>query len=162
MKLALKWSLPITVAAMAIAWLSEQAAPFCGLDPSPQPLVELFTNPSVAIAEKVKWAAFAVLVAPVIEEFLFRMCLFNLFRWTGRKILQSGRSGAFPWASAVLSGAVFAAIHFHAVTFPALLFLGAAFAWLYWKSGTIASPMLCHCIFNSVNLALCLSMALFS
>ena len=62
----------------------------------------------------------------------------------------------FPLVSALASGAMFAIVHLHAATFVPLWFLGVAFAWLYWKSGTIMSSMLCHFIFNLVNFSLCL------
>ena len=159
MKLALKWFLPITLIAMGLAWVSEQVALLLGFDPPPQDLVKLFTDPNVAWAIKAKYAAFAVIAAPVVEELVFRMGLFNLCRWIGRKILTSSPSHlltSFPWLSALVSGAVFAAVHVHAATFLPLWFLGVAFAWLYWRSGTIRSSMLCHFLFNLINLTLCL------
>ena len=179
MKLALKWFLPITLIAMGLAWVSEQVALLLGFDPPPQDLVKLFTDPNIAWAIKAKYAAFAVIAAPIVEEFVFRMGLFNLCRWIGRKlhgakqipqspnlsILQSSnpqilQSSTFPLVSALVSGAVFAAVHVHAATFAPLWFLGVAFAWLYWKSGTIRSSMLCHFLFNLINLSLCLLVGL--
>lgn len=159
MKLALKWFMPITLAAMGLAWVSEQVAVLLGFElPSPQPLVQLFTNPRVAWHVKAGYALWAVAAAPVYEELIFRMGLFNLCRWIGRRI--NSRTDAtpctFPLVSALVSGAVFAAVHIHAATFAPLWFLGLAFAWLYWKSGTIRSPMLCHFLFNLINLTLCL------
>ena len=65
--------------------------------------------------------------------------------------------GGFPVSAALVSGAVFAAVHLHACTFLPLWFLGVAFAWLYWKSGTLFSSMLCHFLFNLVNLIMCLT-----
>ena len=159
MKLALKWFLPITLIAMGLAWVSEQVALLLGFDPPPQDLVKLFTDPNVAWSIKAKYAAFAVIAAPIIEELVFRMGLFNLCRWTGRKLRGTKRilqSNTFPLVSALVSGAVFAAVHVHAATFAPLWFLGVAFAWLYWKSGTIRSSMLCHFLFNLINLSLCL------
>lgn len=165
MTLALKWFLPVTLAAMGLAWVSEQVALLLGFDPPPQDLVRLFTDPNIAWAVKAKYAVFAVLAAPVVEELIFRMGLFNLCRWIGRKIVGTlnlptshplNRSNTFPWIAALVSGAVFAAVHLHAATFLPLWFLGVAFAWLYWKSGTICSSMLCHLLFNLINLTLCL------
>ena len=78
MKLALKWFLPITLTAMGLAWVSEQVALLLGFDPPPQDLVKLFTDPNIAWQIKAKYAALAVLAAPVIEEVVFRMGLFNL------------------------------------------------------------------------------------
>lgn len=165
MRLALKWFLPITLAAMGLAWVSEQVALLLGYDPPPQDLVRLFSDPNVAWRVKAKFAALAVIVAPILEELIFRMGLFNLFRWLWRKMAsldqtnESGDRAAFPLFSALASGAIFAAVHFHAATFVPLWFLGVAFAWLYWKSDTIRSPMLCHFLFNAINLTLCLVLA---
>ena len=166
MKLALKWFVPITLAAMGLAWVSEQVALLLGYDPPPQDLVRLFTNPNVAWKIKAKYAALAVLVAPILEELIFRMGLFNICRWIGRKILsRDSEDGAeqkkrgFPFIAALVSGAIFAVVHFHAATFVPLWFLGVAFAWLYWKSGVIRSSMLCHLLFNVINLALCFVVA---
>ena len=154
--LTLKWFLPITLVAMGLAWVSEQVALLLGFDPPPQDLVRLFTDPGMAWQVKAKFAVFAVAVAPVVEELVFRMGVFNLCRWIGRKVNGDGASAAFPVVSALVSGAVFAAVHLHAATFLPLWFLGVAFAWLYWRSCTIRSSMLCHFIFNLINLALCL------
>lgn len=170
MILALKWFVPVALTAMGLAWVSEQVALLLGFDPPPQDLVKLFTNPRVAWTVKAKYAFYAVAAAPVLEELIFRMGIFNLCRWVGRKIgaIRSRRSGvaaasvagvAFPWPSALVSGAVFAAVHLHAATFLPLWFLGVAFAWLYWKSGSIRSSMFCHFLFNLVNLLLCLTVA---
>ena len=163
MKLALKWFLPITLTAMGLAWVSEQVALLLGFDPPPQDLVKLFTDPNIAWQIKAKYAALAVLAAPVIEEVVFRMGLFNLCRWIGKKLAARRRGenatngcNGFPLVSAIVSGAIFAAVHVHAATFAPLWFLGVAFAWLYWKSGKIASSMLCHFLFNLINFSLCL------
>ena len=159
MKLALKWFLPITLVAMGLAWCSEQVALLLGFDPPPQDLVKLFTDPKVAWQIKAKFAVFALVIAPVLEEIIFRMGLFNLCRWVGRK-LKRGTEGKFPIVAAFVSGAVFAAVHLHAATFVPLWFLGVAFAALYWKSGTIFSSMLCHFLFNLINFTLCLTIGL--
>lgn len=160
MKLALKWFLPILAAAMLLAWISEQVALLLGFDPPPQDLVKIFTDPDVAWAIKAKYAAIAVILAPVVEELLFRKGVFNFIAWCIRKIVKSDKN-TFPVVSATVSGAIFAAVHFHAATFLPLWFLGVAFAWLYWKSGTVKSPMICHFLFNLFNLLMCLLMAAF-
>ena len=161
MILALKWFVPITLTAMGLAWISEQVALLLGFEPPPQDLVKLFTNPNVAWQIKAKYAAIAVLLAPVLEELIFRMGLVRFCLWCGRRIKKADAevwngTPAFPAVSALISGAVFAAVHLHAATFVPLWFLGVAFAWLYWKSGTVFSSMLCHFLFNLVNLVLCL------
>ena len=116
MILALKWFVPITLAAMGLAWISEQVALLLGFEPPPQDLVKLFTNPNVAWQIKAKYAAIAVLLAPVLEELVFRMGLFRFCLWCGRRIKKADAEvwngvPAFPAVSALISGAVFAAVH---------------------------------------------------
>ena len=161
MKLALKWFVPITLVAMGLAWCSEQVALLLGFEPPPQDLVKLFTNPNVAWSVKAKYAVIAVLGAPVLEELIFRKGLFRLCIWCERKVKGGSADGeadaSFPVVSALVSGALFAAVHFHAATFLPLWFLGAAFAWLYWRSNKVFSPMLCHFLFNLINFVLCVT-----
>jgi membrane protease YdiL (CAAX protease family) len=159
-RLALKWFIPVALTAMGLAWISEQVALLLGFEPPPQDLVRIFTNPKIAWTMKAKLALYAVVAAPVIEELIFRMGLFNFFNWLGKKFCKQSATAAadrFPVVPALVSGAIFAAVHLHAATFLPLWFLGVAFAWLYWKSGTVCSPMLCHFLFNLVNLLLCLT-----
>jgi membrane protease YdiL (CAAX protease family) len=142
---------------MCLAWISEQIALLLGFQPPPQDLVKLFTDPKVAWQVKAKYAAIAVILAPLIEELIFRMGLFKLCIWGGGKIRKvSHATSEFPLISACVSGAVFAAVHLHAATFLPLWFLGVAFAWLYWKSGAIWSSIICHFLFNLINLLICL------
>ena len=163
MKLALKWCVPITLAAQGLAWLSGQVALLLGFElPAPQPLVQFFTNPGIAWQKKAGLGALVLLGAPIYEEIIFRMGLFNFLCWARKKYDACRRHGeavtrkGFPFAAAILSGVVFAAVHKHVATFVPLLFLGVAFAWLYWKSSTIRSSILCHFVFNLINIVLCL------
>lgn len=166
MLLTLKWFVPITLTAMALAWISEQAALLLGFDPPPQDLVRLFTDPNVLWSVKAKYAAIAVVAAPILEEMIFRAGLFRFCNWCGRRVRFSGTNRekrdehTFPLVAALVSGAVFAAVHLHAATFAPLWFLGVAFAWLYWRSKSICTSMLCHFLFNSVNLVLCLTIGI--
>lgn len=164
MILALKWFIPITLAAMGLAFCSEQVALLLGFEPPPQDLVKLFTNPNIAWSVKAKYAVIAVLGAPVVEELIFRMGLFRFCVWCGRKMKGKDSTDtdvdsttSFPVVAALVSGAIFAAVHLHAATFLPLWFLGVAFAWLYWRANTVFSPMLCHFMFNLVNFVLCVT-----
>jgi len=87
--------------------------------------------------------ATAVLQAPLLEEILFRGIVFR------------GLLRVMPSVAAMLvSGFLFAAIHVNAATFIPLWYLGVAFAWLYWRTGSILAPMTCHFLFNLTNLLL--------
>jgi len=83
---------------------------------------------------------FAVVLAPVFEEFLFRGFLFGgLRRWTG------------PWGAAVLSAAAFAAFHMEIDAMPVLFVLGIALARLRERTGGLVAPMAMHACFNAVQ-----------
>lgn len=78
------------------------------------------------------------LVAPALEECLFRAVLFGRLR----------RSLAFP-LSAVISAALFSAIHLDVMNAPAIFLLGVAFAWLYERSGSLGPSVAAHVANNA-------------
>lgn len=91
---------------------------------------------------------FAVLLAPAYEELLFRRVLFG-------RLLAAGR----PWLGLVLSSALFAVMHElpgsggNAVEATLVLWLlyggmGAAFAWVYWRTGTLWAAVVAHALNN--------------
>jgi len=95
---------------------------------------------------------FVVLLAPAYEELLFRRVLFG-------RLWAAGR----PWLGLVLSSACFAFMHempgLTANSAPATLLLwttyglmGAAFAWLYRRTGTLWAPIAAHALNNAVAL----------
>ena len=97
--------------------------------------------------------AFAVLLAPAYEELLFRRVLFGRLWAAGRPLL-----------GIVLSSMAFALVHEIPGTspnsFPAMLQLwliyggmGAAFAWVYRKTGTLWAAVIAHAVNNAVALA---------
>ena len=79
----------------------------------------------------------AVVLAPLTEEVLFRGLLFTALK------ARFGRSAAF-----VVSSGIFALVHFHVPTFPALFVLGLVLALVYERTGTLAAPMALHAAFN--------------
>ena len=99
-------------------------------------------------------AVFVVLLAPAYEELLFRRVLFG-------RLWAAGR----PWLGIVLSSAAFAFMHEMPGLSPnsapatALLWLtyggmGAAFAWLYRRTGTLWAPIAAHALNNGTALLL--------
>lgn len=97
--------------------------------------------------------AFAVLLAPAYEELLFRRVLFG-------RLWAAGR----PALGIVLSSMAFALVHEIPGTSPnsfaAMLQLwliygcmGAAFAWVYRKTGTLWAAVIAHAVNNAIALA---------
>ena len=82
-----------------------------------------------------------VLLAPVIEECLFRGILLPC--------VIKGRTFLF---AALLSGAYFATVHFHAPSFLPLLCLSVIFSAGYAVTGSIITPIVMHALFNLAGL----------
>jgi len=113
---------------------------FFGSGSSKQNIVEFFSA-SPTIVQRIVIIVFAVAIAPVVEEFLFRFFLYGVFkRYFGRLI------GIF--ANALL----FAAAHTHFPSFVPLFVLGSCFTIAYEWSGSILVAMTMHSLFNMVSL----------
>ena len=107
---------------------------------SKQSIVEFFSG-SRTIEQRVAIIVFAVAIAPVIEEFLFRFFLYNVIkRYLGRLL------------GVILSALLFAAAHAHFPSFAPLFVLGSCFAIAYEWSGSILVAMTMHSLFNSLTL----------
>lgn len=136
----------IVIGSNGIAFLAKQA----GIEPVPtnlalmQHAIERF--PLFLVL-------FAVVLAPAYEELLFRRVLFG-------RLWQAGR----PWLGMVLSSVAFALIHEIPGTSAngpaeiAQLWLvyggmGAAFCWLYRRTGTLWAAIIAHGLNNAVALA---------
>ncbi|MCW4455344.1 CPBP family intramembrane metalloprotease [Flavobacterium sp. MXW15] len=143
------WTLLIAAAVFTgsslIGWLAKQG----GVEPLPTnlPLMQQ------AISQyPVFLVVFAVLLAPAYEELLFRRVLFGRLWAAGRPLLGM-----------VLSSAAFALVH----EIPGssgngpleilqlwLIYggMGAAFAWLYQRTGTLWAPVAAHALNNAIAL----------
>lgn len=134
-------ALAVTVFSNALVWLAAQV----GVEAVP-------TNVALIKAGFAShpWflLAFAVLLAPAYEELLFRRVLFG-------RLWAAGR----PWLGLLLSSALFALMHEipgvtgNTLAATALLWvvyggMGAAFAWLYWRCGTLWAPVAAHALTN--------------
>lgn len=90
----------------------------------------------------------AVVMAPVLEEVVFRGILFQGLK---RRIGM--------WPAALVSGLVFASVHVE-VTQPlysaGLLALGILLAWSLHRFGNVLVPIVGHAVFNGISVALTL------
>ena len=138
---------PIALGAFALEWLSMTVLEHVfHLQPAGQDLVKWFQPGTYPTGLRFVLMGFVLFEAPLLEEPLFRGILFR------------GLDKTCPtYVAMVLSGFLFALIHVNAATLLPLWFLGVAFAWLYWRTGSILAPMLAHFLFNATNLALILA-----
>ena len=120
-------------------------------------------SPGVAIG-----TAFLVIVlfGPAVEELVFRGAIFGgLYRLGGFFSRTMGGDGSsrgvdrFSFlGAALLSSAVFAALHQSAVIAPALFALAVVLCALYRRTGSLLPPIVAHATFNSFTvLAIALS-----
>lgn len=113
---------------------------FFGSGSSRQEIVELF-NSSRTIDQRVLVIILAVAIAPITEEFLFRLFLYGVFkRYFGR------------FLGLIMNASLFAAAHTHLPSFVPLFVLGSFLTIAYEWSGSILVSMTMHSIFNSVSL----------
>lgn len=145
-----KRSLALALAALAAAapvmfglkFISEIALQKIGWPVVDQRAVELI------IGAKSPWLRaylffFAIALAPLAEEFVFRGVLFSAAKKSGWPKLG--------WLGASF---FFALIHFNAPTFLPLFVFALALTWLYEKTEGLLAPVIAHSLFNAANLAL--------
>ena len=77
--------------------------------------------------------AVSVLVAPFVEEVIFRGILYQGFDRALR-----------PSATVLVTSAVFGLAHLHVVQSPVTFFLGLACGYARWKTGSLAAPIAIH------------------
>ena len=107
---------------------------------SKQSIVEFFSG-SRTINERIMIIVFAVAIAPVFEEFLFRFFIYGVLkRYFGCLV------------GVILSAVLFSAAHAHVPSFVPLFVLGSCFAIAYEWSGSILVSMTMHSLFNSLTL----------
>ena len=113
---------------------------FFGGGSSKQSIVEFFSG-SRTIEERIMIIVFAVAIAPVVEEFVFRFFIYGVVkRYFGCLV------------GVILSAVLFAAAHAHFPSFVPLFVLGSCFAIAYEWSGSILVSMTMHSLFNSLTL----------
>jgi len=91
--------------------------------------------------ERAVFALAAVVMAPLVEEILFRGILYPLLKHRGYPRL------AF-WGTSFL----FAAIHVHLASFIPLFLFGLILIWIYERTDTLLAPILTHSTFNAIQL----------
>lgn len=88
---------------------------------------------------------FAIVLAPLGEEFFFRGLLFSTAKRFG-----------WPKLGWIGVSFFFALIHLNAPTFLPLFVLALALTWLYEKTEGLLAPVMAHSLFNAANLGLLL------
>ena len=127
---------------LGLKFLSEICLREIGWPVADQRAVEMFTNIH-SLGLRVYLGFFAVVIAPVAEEFLFRGVLFSAAKKIG-----------WPKSGLILTSLLFAFIHNSAPIFVPLFMFALALTWLYQKTEGLAAPIVAHSLFNATNLGL--------
>jgi membrane protease YdiL (CAAX protease family) len=131
---------------LPVAWLLQGASAAAlkkiGWPVEDQTAVLLFAG-AKTVWLKIYLGAFAVVIAPVAEEFIFRGVLFPFVKQLG-----------YPKSAWLGVSALFALIHFDAGTFVPLFAFALALTWLYDFTGNLLAPIFAHGLFNAANLAI--------
>lgn len=107
----------------------------------PQETVNLFVN-AHGSAEKVLLIGTAVLVAPVVEETIFRGFMYGVLkRYTDR------------WFAMMVSSAIFAVVHLHLGSSLPLFTLAMLFCVVYELTGCLVVTIWMHAMFNGLSMA---------
>jgi uncharacterized protein len=115
-----------------------------GWDPSPQEAIRQFFQAKDG-GHLIRLALLAVVIAPVVEEVLFRGFLQPLLK-----------KSLGPRMALVLTAALFAYVHFHVGSFVQLWVLGLALGLAYECTGSLAVSVLVHAWFNALQTGLIL------
>jgi membrane protease YdiL (CAAX protease family) len=126
---------------LLLQWTSVSALEKLGLSPESQSAVKLVTD------AKSSWTiiylgVFAVVIAPVAEEFIFRGMLFPFLKQLG-----------YPRLAWFGTSALFALIHLNAPTFVPLFVFALTLTWLYDWTDNLLAPITAHALFNAANFA---------
>lgn len=113
----------------------------------PQELIKLFTNGGDLTAISLL-AVFAVVLAPIVEEIVFRGGIYRFLK-----------SQSSVLTAQIISGALFATMHGNLMSFLPLLVIGIILARQYEGSGNILVPICFHAYFNGFNLLMLLIMS---
>jgi membrane protease YdiL (CAAX protease family) len=104
--------------------------------------LELLTT-STRLSLRILVIILAVVVAPLVEEMLFR----GLLQTTIRSYLRR------PWPSIAVTAALFAVVHQNPEHWPALFVLALGLGYAYEKSGSLWQPIFMHALFNGLTIA---------
>jgi membrane protease YdiL (CAAX protease family) len=141
----LRLAVLVIIAFLPVAWLlqviSAEALEKLGRPAEDQAAVLLLVH-AKSWWVRAYLGVFAVVIAPVAEEFLFRGVLYPFIRQLG-----------YPRLAVFGVSFLFALIHLNAVIFAPLFVLALALTWLYENTGSLLAPIAAHSLFNAVNYA---------
>lgn len=139
---AVGWLMLVYVLMVLTHYLIEKKL-FDGIwpDNSTQDSVKTFQQAG-GLSVKLLLAVSAVIIAPIAEEIIFRGYIYGVVK-----------SFSDRWFAAIFSALIFAAVHQHIGSLPALFVLALGLAMAYEATGCLLVPMCMHALFNGYNVA---------
>ena len=89
------------------------------------------------------FALAAILMAPLVEESIFRGILYPMLKFRGYPRLAI-------WGTSLF----FAAVHLNLLTFLPLFLFALVLIWIYERTDTLLAPITAHAFFNTINFVL--------
>lgn len=80
------------------------------------------------------------LLAPLLEEFLFRGAIQGYLLTNGSK----------PWVAITIASLIFGVVHMNPAQIPFAFLLGMMFGWLYYRTGSLLPGIVGHILNNSI------------
>ena len=142
--MALGFILVVLPVVLMLQALSIQVLGKIGWSSDDQTAVRLLTD-AKSVWTVVYLDVFAVVLAPVAEEFIFRGMLFPFVKQLG-----------FPKLAWFGVSFLFALIHLNAPTLLPLFVFALGLTWLYDRTNNLLAPITAHALFNATNLVLLL------
>jgi membrane protease YdiL (CAAX protease family) len=138
---AVLWLAPLLVVVWGFNWVTMEWLKSIWPDLALQDSVKLFLE-NGHLGTRLIMAGAAVIVAPLVEETVFRGFVYGVVkRFTD------------PIFAAIISSALFALAHFHLGSAVPLFVLALGFVGAYERTGSLLVPMVMHAIFNGISLA---------
>jgi membrane protease YdiL (CAAX protease family) len=113
------------------------------LKPEEQAAVQELQDPTLGVMQKAFFGVMTIVLAPVVEETLFRGILYPALKGMGR-----------PHLALWLSSALFALAHVNMVTFLPLMAFALVLVYLYENFENLLAPVVAHAVFNAANFIL--------
>ena len=109
---------------------------------APQEIITLFQEGGDIFA-MITLVLMAIILAPIIEEIIFRGCIYRFLK------SQTTMLGA-----QIISGAFFALMHGNLLSFLPLVMVGVLLARIYEKTGSLTAAIWFHAFFNAFSLTM--------
>ena len=135
-------TIPVSVMGLyGLQQVGNQVLQSAGGTPEVQSAVQVLFSGSMSV--KASLAFIAIVIAPVVEETVFRGILFPFFRDLGWR-----------WPGMIGTSVLFGILHVNLSSLLPLTIFGMGLCWLYERTGNLLICILTHAGFNAVTVAM--------